>query len=144
MANSSGRIDGNVHRYRVRVYYEDTDATGVVYYANYLKFTERARTELLRLLGADHSALDETAGNAWAVRRCTIDYLRPARLDDELEVGTRVLALGGASAEIEQVVRRGDVDLARLDLRLAFVTPEGRPRRLPDALRETLQTLVQP
>ena len=144
MANSSGRIDGNVHRYRVRVYYEDTDATGVVYYANYLKFTERARTELLRLLGADHSALDETAGNAWAVRRCTIDYLRPARLDDELEVGTRVLALGGASAELEQVVRRGDVDLARLDLRLAFVTPEGRPRRLPDSLRETLQTLVQP
>ena len=144
MANSSGRIDGNVHRYRVRVYYEDTDATGVVYYANYLKFTERARTELLRLLGADHSALDETAGTAWAVRRCTIDYLRPARLDDELEVGTRVLALGGASAEIEQVVRLGDVDLARLDLRLAFVTPEGQPRRLPDSLRETLQTLVQP
>lgn len=144
MANSSGRIDGNVHRYRVRVYYEDTDATGVVYYANYLKFTERARTELLRLLGADHSALDETAGNVWAVRRCTIDYLRPARLDDELEVGTRVLALGGASAEIEQVVRRGDVDLARLDLRLAFVTPEGRPKRLPDALRATLQTFVQP
>ncbi len=144
MADSSGRIDGNVHRYRVRVYYEDTDASGVVYYANYLKFTERARTELLRLLGADHAALDETAGNAWAVRRCTIDYLRPARLDDELEVGTRVLALGGASAELEQVVRLGDVDLARLDLRLAFVTPEGRPRRLPDALRETLQTLVQP
>lgn len=144
MANSSGRIDGNVHRYRIRVYYEDTDATGVVYYANYLKFTARARTELLRLLGADHSALDETAGNSWAVRRCTIDYLRPARLDDELEVGTRVVALGGASAELEQVVRRGDVDLARLDLRLAFVTPEGRPRRLPDALRETLQTLVQP
>lgn len=144
MANSSGRIEGNVHRYRVRVYYEDTDASGVVYYANYLKFTERARTELLRLLGADHAALDETAGNAWAVRRCTIDYLRPARLDDELEVGTRVLALGGASAELEQVVRLGDVDIARLDLRLAYVTPKGRPRRLPDALRATLQTLIQP
>lgn len=144
MANSSGRIEGNVHRYRVRVYYEDTDASGVVYYANYLKFSERARTELLRLLGADRSALGETAGNAWAVRRCTIDYLRPARLDDELEVGTRVLALGGASAELEQVVRLGDVDIARLDLRLAYVTPKGRPRRLPDALRATLQTLIQP
>ena len=135
MPNSSGHIDGDVHRFPIRVYYEDTDAAGLVYYANYLKFAERARTEWMRLIGLDHKELRASAGGAWAVRRCEIDYLRPARLDDEIELGTRVLSLGGATADMEQIATRGDVELARLAVRLAFITPEGRPVRLPAALR---------
>ncbi len=142
MPSASGRIDGDVHRFAVRVYYEDTDAAGMVYYANYLKFAERARTEWMRLLGVSHSELGADTGAGWAVRRCEIDYLRPARLDDELEVCTRILGLGGASAEIEQVVRRDGVDIARLALTLAFITPAGRPARLPAALRAAFQSFV--
>ncbi|MFQ5785116.1 MAG: tol-pal system-associated acyl-CoA thioesterase [Alphaproteobacteria bacterium] len=144
MPSHSGRIDGAVHRFPLRVYYEDTDAAGIVYYANYLKFAERARTEWMRLLGASHSALASEAGAAWAVRRCEVDYLRPARLDDEIEVRTRILAIGGASAMIEQIVACDGVDLARLTLRLAFITPEGRPRRLPADLHATMGRFVQP
>lgn len=139
----SGQIDGDVHRFSIRVYYEDTDAAGVVYYANYLKFAERARTEWMRLVGMGHVELGEKTGAAWAVRRCEIDYLRPARLDDEIEVDTRIVALGGASADIEQIARREDVELARLALRLALVTPAGRPARLPSRLRAALQPFVQ-
>ncbi len=139
---SSSRIDGDAHHYRLRVYYEDTDASGVVYYANYLKFAERARTEWLRLLGVGR--LGDGAGAAWAVRRCVVEYLRPARLDDEIEVCSRGLALGGASADIEQIVRRDGEDLARLDVRLAYVTPAGRPLRLPASVRAALQPFVHP
>ncbi len=142
MPSASGRMDGDVHRFPVRVYYEDTDAAGIVYYANYLKFAERARTEWMRLLGASHTGLGAETGAGWAVRRCEIDYLRPARLDDELEVCTRILGLGGASARIEQVVRRENVDVARLALKLAFMTPSGRPSRLPAGLRAALQPFV--
>ena len=144
MASTSGRIDDNVHRYPVRVYYEDTDASGAVYYASHLKFAERARTEWMRLLGVGASALNRSAGAGWVVRRCAIDYLRPARLDDELELCTRVLAVSAASADIEQFVQRGGVDLARLAVRLAFITTAGRPTRLPPALRAALQSVAQP
>ena len=141
---SSSRIDGDAHHYRLRVYYEDTDASGVVYYANYLKFAERARTEWLRLLGVGGSGSSESAGGSWAVRRCAVEYLRPARLDDEIEVCSRGLALGGATADIEQIVRRDGEDLARLDVRLAYVTPAGRPMRLPASVRAALQPFVHP
>ncbi len=140
----SSRIDGGTHHFSLRVYYEDTDASGVVYYANYLKFAERARTEWLRLLGVDRPCSSESAEGAWAVRRCAVEYLRPARLDDEIEVCSRGLALGGASADIEQIVRRDGEDLARLDVRLAFVTPAGRPTRLPASFRAALQPFVDP
>ena len=128
----------------LRVYYEDTDAAGVVYYANYLKFAERARTEWMRLLGVAHGDLQRRTGAVWAVRRCAVDYLRPARLDDAIEVRTRLRAVGGASAEIEQLVRRGETELARIDIRLAFITPAGRPVRLPGELRAKMQSFVQP
>ncbi len=143
-APASGRMEGETHVFPLRVYYEDTDAAGVVYYANYLKFAERARTEWMRLLGAAHGALERETGAVWAVRRCAIEYLRPARLDDALEIHTRLRAVGGASAEIEQSVRRGGTELARLDIRLAFITPAGRPVRLPGALRAKMQSFVQP
>jgi len=144
MAEAAGTTEAGVHSMTLRVYYEDTDAGGMVYYANYLKFAERARTEWLRALGFENSGLAENAGACWVVRRCEIDYLHPARLDDEVEVRTRVVALGGASADLEQTVLRGAVDLARLLLRLAFVTPAGKPRRLPATLRAAMQNVIQP
>lgn len=144
MASTSGCIEGREHRFPIRVYYEDTDAAGMVYYANYLKYAERARSEWLRLIGVKHRELSERTGANWAVRRCEIDYLSPARLDDDLEVTTRVRRLGGASINMEQIVRRGAVDLARLVLRLAFVTVAGRPARLPDDVSAAVRQFVQP
>ena len=141
MNSASGTIEGAVHRLALRVYYEDTDAAGMVYYANYLKYAERARTEMIRLLGVADGGREN--GAAFAVRHCSIDYLRPARLDDEIDVYTRVVALGGASAELEQVVRRGGEDLVRLTVRLAFVTPEGKPSRLPGGFRTALARCLQ-
>jgi acyl-CoA thioester hydrolase len=127
------------------VYYEDTDAAGIVYHANYLKSAERARTEMLRLLDLDHVGLAREDGGAFAVRRCTIDYLAPARLDDPLEVRTRLLRLGGATIELSQrVCRGGDGGAVLADLGLTLVRLDARlrplrlPRRLRDALREFL------
>ncbi|MDP6954264.1 MAG: YbgC/FadM family acyl-CoA thioesterase, partial [Alphaproteobacteria bacterium] len=98
----------DVHRWPIRVYYEDTDAAGIVYYANYLKFVERARTELLREHDIDYQSLLAGEGLVFAVRDCHIDYLRPARLDDALEVETRVVEISAAAIRIEQTVRRAD------------------------------------
>jgi acyl-CoA thioester hydrolase len=135
-----------VHVFPLRVCYEDTDAAGVVYYANYLKFTERARTELLRALGAEQRPLLAEAGVGFAVRRCEVDYLTPARLDDAIEVHTRLLGAGGASMEALQVVRRprrdGFDELARVRVRLACVNNAGRPVRLPAGLRRRLAALA--
>ena len=126
------------HRFALRVYYEDTDAAGIVYYANYLKFAERARTEMLRSVGFEQEKLRRTDGRVFAVRRCSADYLAPARLDDELVVETRLVALGGASLAVEQVIRRGERALVRLALRLACLDPAGKPARLPSLLRMAL------
>ena len=139
---AAGAIADGVHVLPLRVYYEDTDASGVVYYANYLRFIERGRTEMLRLLGVSHRALDAGAGIAFAVRRCEIDYLAPARLDDEIEVHTAIAAVGGATIEARQSVRRGKDELARGTLRLACVGADGRPRRVPGAVRAALTSLA--
>jgi acyl-CoA thioester hydrolase len=105
--SDSGVLEAGVHRIRIRVYYEDSDAAGIVYHAAYLAFAERARTELLRCLGLDHATLRARFGLVFTVRRCSIDYLAPARLDDLLEIATRVVRRGGASLELEQRVLRG-------------------------------------
>lgn len=125
------------------MYYEDTDAGGVVYHANYLKFAERARTELLRLFGLDHPRLAREEGAAFAVRRCAIDYLAPARLDDVLEVRTRLLGLRGASIDLGQRVCRGGdgAVLAELEIRLVMLDRRLRPVRLPAPLRAALDGL---
>jgi acyl-CoA thioester hydrolase len=138
----SGAISGGTHAFLTRVYYEDTDAAGIVYYANYLKFAERARTELLRLLGFDQERLRQEAGFAFAVRRCVAEYLMPARLDDELTVTSRLTALGGATLEVEQRIRRDAAELVRLDVTLACVAASGRPVRLPRPLRAALSQLL--
>lgn len=137
-----------VHRMTLRVYYEDTDTGGIVYYANYLKYAERARTEVLRDLGIAQSTLMENDGLAFAVRRCEVDYLMPARLDDELDVCTSLRALGAASLDLDQaIVRRGasgaaDCAIARLAVRLAVINRAGRPTRLPSAIHALLRPLV--
>jgi acyl-CoA thioester hydrolase len=136
-------VRDSAHVYPVRVYYEDTDAAGIVYYANYLKFAERARTEWLRAKGIGQRALSETEGVAFAVRRVSVDYLKPALLDDALEVRTRIVAVRGASLDGEQEISRDGEVLARLTLTLACVARSGRPARLPDVVREAVG-LVSP
>jgi acyl-CoA thioester hydrolase len=131
------------HVFPVRVYYEDTDAAGIVYYANYLKFAERARTEWLREKGVGQRALSEDEGVAFAVRRVSVEYLSPARLDDRLEVHTRIVAVRGASLDGEQEVRRDGQTLAKLSLTLACVARSGRPARLPERVRQAVG-LVSP
>lgn len=125
---------GHGHHFPVRVYYEDTDAAGIVYYANYLKFVERARTEMLRDLDASHSSLSRDTGLAFVVKRCTVDYFYPARLDDALDVQTLVEKIGGASLVLDQRIYRAERLLVTIEVRLALVDQEMRPARLPKAL----------
>jgi len=134
---SSGtfRADGT-HELPLRVYYEDTDAAGIVYYANYLKFAERGRTEMMRAFGVEHQEYLGRHGVAFAVRHCVADYRRPARLDDAITVTTRLTALGGATMEVEQAVERDGVVLVALGLKLACITTDGRPARVPAVLRD--------
>ena len=140
--SGSGSIAGGVHRLPLRVYYEDTDAAGIVYHAAYLQFAERARTEMLRCLGLDHGGLRERFGLAFAVRRCVIDYLAPARLDDLLIVSPRLLRRGGASLELEQRLCCAGRLLARIEVRLALVSPARGVARLPDELSAALALLT--
>ena len=126
------------HVYPVRVYYEDTDAGGVVYHSNYLRFAERARTELLREAGIDHVTLMTENGLMFAVRRCEAEYVKPARLDDALEVRTRCVEATGASFWLEQLIQRAGETLVELKLRLACLTADGRPARLPERLKAML------
>lgn len=136
---TTGTWDGDTFVSHVRVYYEDTDAAGIVYYANYLKFAERARTDSLRALGIEQGRLMEEAGVAFAVRRAVADYRKPARLDDLLEVRTRMTTLAGASIDMEQEIRRDGAVLVALSFKLASMNvAAGRPERIPEAVRAVL------
>ena len=134
-----GEIRDGRHVLVVRVYYEDTDFTGIVYHANYLRYMERGRTNYLRLLGADHRALfeateKEAPGFAFVVRSMTIEFLRPARMDDVLEVHTEPQEVRGASITLHQRILRGDELLIEASVRVAFVSA-GRARPIPKPLR---------
>ena len=129
-----GIIEAGIHRIRIRVYYEDTDAAGIVYHAAYLAFAERARTEMLRCLGLDHGMLRARFGLVFTVRRCLVDYRAPARLDDLLEIQTRLARLGGASLDLEQRVVREQQLLTRIELRLALLGANLGVARLPREL----------
>jgi acyl-CoA thioester hydrolase len=140
-------IDGEIrdgrHHMRVRVYYEDTDFSGIVYHANYLRFMERGRTNHLRLMGADQHALfeqaqAETPGFAFVVRSMEIDFLRPARMDDLLDVVTWPVAVRGASITLAQEVRRGAEALVTAKVRVAFIS-EGRAKPIPKSLRQLMK-----
>jgi acyl-CoA thioester hydrolase len=126
------------HVLPVRVYYEDTDAGGIVYYANYLRFAERGRTEFLRARAPDAARALRDAGAAFAVRHCVADYRRPARLDDALDVHTRVTAIGGASLTMGQDIRRDGDILVDLVVKLVCIDRGGRPLRLGDELLHAL------
>jgi acyl-CoA thioester hydrolase len=139
IAPLDGEMRGGRHWLTVRVYYEDTDFTGIVYHANYLRFMERGRTNHLRLLGADHRALfEETAkeapGFAFVVRSMNIEYLKPARMDDILDVVTEPEEVKGASITLRQRVMRGDELLVEAHVRVAFIA-DGRARPIPKPLR---------
>ncbi len=134
--------NAHVHVMPLRVYYEDTDAGGIVYYANYLKFAERARTELLRANGIEHAELLTTDKVAFAVRECHADYIKPARLDDLLEVRTRVTEVGGATLRMHQDICRDDDVLVAVHVRLACMdVTSGAPKRLPSVVRECLRNM---
>jgi acyl-CoA thioester hydrolase len=134
-----GELRDGRHTMSVRVYYEDTDFTGIVYHANYLRFMERGRTNYLRLIGADHRALfeateQEAPGFAFVVRSMTLDYLKPARMDDVLTISTVPEEVKGASITLHQEVRRGDELLVEAHVRVAFIS-QGRARPIPKPLR---------
>lgn len=125
-------------RYPIRVYYEDTDAGGVVYHANYLRFAERARTEFLRAAGIGQREMRDADGFGFVVRRCTVDFRAPAFLDDALDVVTRITGTRGAALEaVQEVVRQGETDpLVVMELVIAGVNGRGRPVRLPQQVRD--------
>jgi acyl-CoA thioester hydrolase len=131
------------HRHAVRVYFEDTDAAGIVYYANYLKFAERARTDMLRECGISHAEMMQRDGLVLVVRRCEIDYFKSARLDDLLSVESEAAKLGGASVELLQRVLRGAEVLAELKVLVVCIGQNGRPHRIPDYVRGALSRMSQ-
>lgn len=139
---SSGRFDGTVHRFAVRVYFEDTDLSGMVYHANYLRWFERARSDMLRLLGIDQRAAQEAGEGAYAVAELTIRYLAPARLDDTVLIESRAEELRAASCRMHQRALRGDTLLSEARLRVGFVGPTGRPRKQPDAWRAAFASIA--
>ena len=142
MSALDGEIKNGRHLMQVRVYYEDTDFTGIVYHANYLRFMERGRTNYLRLLGADHRALFEQAsaeapGFHFVVRHMDLDFIRPAQMDDILTVETKPSEVRGASITLHQKVMRGDELLIEAKVQVAFVS-QGKAQRIPKPLREAM------
>lgn len=133
---------GHEHRYPVRVYFEDTDLSGVVYHANYLRFMERARSDMLRLAGIDQRAAFEAGEGAYAVADLQIRFTAPARLDDDLLVVSRVDAVRAASVVIGQAVRRGPDLLTQATVTAALVAPDGRPSRQPAAWTAIYKSLL--
>ena len=137
-----GRFEGREHRFRLRVYFEDTDLSGVVYHANYLRYMERARSAMLRAAGVDQRAAFEGGEGAYAVRNIGLRYHAPARLDDTLDVVTRVMRIRAAAVDIQQRVMRGPTLLTEGSVEAAFVAPSGRPRRQPRSWVAAFETLI--
>jgi acyl-CoA thioester hydrolase len=143
----AGRVSvdgtGRHHVLPVRVYFEDTDFSGLVYHGSYIRWCERGRSDFLRLVGNDHRALlDGSAGRepaAFVVRRMAIEYLRPARIDDVLEVTTRVKTLAAATLTLDQRISRGGTELFTAEVLVVLISQSGKPLRLSTALRDALQ-----
>ena len=139
----SGRLVDGTHRFAVRVYYEDTDAGGVVYHANFLRYFERARSDVLMMVGADHAAALEKGEGAYVVAAAELRYVRPARLNDALIVETRMEQVRSASCVIQQRVMRDGQLVCEGKLTLAWVGPDGRPQRQPKRWMEAFGTVTQ-
>ena len=143
----AGRIEGETHVLPVRVYFEDTDTGGVVYHANFLKFCERGRSDFIRLLGIDAKGLADPARGEpaiFVVRRVEIDFLKPGRMDDVLEVVTSCAEISNASLVLDQEVRRDGTPLARAKVSVVLVSQAGKPQRLGQLVRGALQRFVNP
>jgi len=140
--NLAGRLTPAGHELRQRVYFEDTDFSGRVYHARYLHFMERGRTDFLRLLGIVHTELARS-GLVFAVRRMTIDFLKPAAIDDVLTISTELAAVRGASVELRQSVTRDKDTLVSAHVTVALIGAGGRPARLPEAVRSAFQSCLQ-
>ena len=140
-----GRFEGKVHVLPVSIYYEDTDLSGFVYHANYLRYMERGRTECFRLAGISKMAgLDEEEPTAWTLRSVHVDYLRPARLDDIIHVRSRLIGLSGARMQAIQRITRNETLLVEGRIEACITTLTGKPRRLPKKVQETLAPFVTP
>lgn len=137
-----GVLDGDRHLYAVRAYYEDTDLSGIVYHANYLRWFERARSDLLRRLEIDQRAAIEAGLGAYALSEVSLRYLRPAKLDDDIVIETRCTELKAASCRMHQKAFRGEELLAEAHLRVGFVSPGGRPIRQPEEWRAAFARFV--
>jgi acyl-CoA thioester hydrolase len=134
-----GTFDGKTHVLPISIYYEDTDLSGVVYHANYLRYMERGRTEFFRLAGISKMAgLEEDEPTAWAIRSIQVDYYRPARLDDLIHVRTSLIGLSGARMKAIQRVTCGEPLLVKGRIEACITTLTGKPRRLPKNVQQTL------
>ncbi|MBL8630159.1 MAG: tol-pal system-associated acyl-CoA thioesterase [Rhodospirillaceae bacterium] len=142
-----GELRDKTHVLPLRVYYEDTDAGGIVYHANYLRFAERGRTEMLRSIGVYQNSLREETGLIFAVYKGDVHYMKPAKLDDVLQVETALTAMSGASFQIRQIIRRendgGQIeDLVQFNAQVVCINSDGRAARVPATLRDVLQPYV--
>jgi len=137
-----GRLVGRTHHFPVRVYFADTDAAGMVYHSTYFDFAERARTEMMRLAGFDHADLKKRLGLLLGVHACDARYVRPAWLDDVLDVRTEVIELGGASMRLRQDMWRENEEIARLGVRLVCIGSDGKATRLPDDMRDKVRNFL--
>jgi acyl-CoA thioester hydrolase len=137
-----GSFDGKTHVLPISVYYEDTDLSGVVYHANYLRYMERARTEFFRLAGIPRASLEDEKPTAWSIRRIAVEYHRPARLDDQIAVRSVLTAVSGVRLNVLQKVFCGDVLLVEGRIEACMITLTGKLQRLPKNVVETLAPFV--
>ena len=139
-----GTFDGKTHVLPIAVYYEDTDLSGVVYHANYLRYMERGRTEFFRMAGISRADLEAEEPTAWTLRRIAVEYHRPARLDDQIAVHSRMVSVSGARLTVLQRVMCGDRLLVEGRIEACLITLTGKPRRLPKNVLETLAPFATP
>lgn len=140
----SGWFEGNTHILPVRIYYEDTDMSGIVYHANYLRYCERGRSDFLRMAGVRHLVMMEGEQKlVWTLRRITLDYQRPARIDDLLQVRTRYTEMAGARLVGEQEIYKGAELLCTARIEAAVITMDGRPRRIPADIRAKMEPYLR-
>jgi acyl-CoA thioester hydrolase len=142
-APASGCFRAGVHHFPLRIYFEDTDLSGLVYHANYLRYMERARSDMLRIAGIDQRGAHEGGAGVYAVTDLQIRYRRPARLDDDLIVVSRVTDVRATRCSIQQSVMRGDEQLTDAGITVAWLTPQGRPQRQPEAWTALFTRLCQ-
>jgi acyl-CoA thioester hydrolase len=136
-----GSIENRLHHITYRIYYEDTDAGGIVYHANYLRFAERARTEMLRVLQINQSELRERQGIGFVVRHCEIDFMAPARLDDIVTVETEVAEMGRSRFILHQHLKKGNQPLALVKVVIVTIDKSFRPTRIPDTVRVAFESV---